>query len=161
MQFESDSLSIFSDLTAEELRLIRPLFTFFFHPAGSHLFEQGDQADYFHILIDGDVAIQYKPDDGPELTVTHIRPEGVIGWSAAIGSPSYTSSAVCVCSCCTMRVRRASLRHLVQANPSIGAVFLRRLAALIEERLQSNHPQLMALLEYGLSMELDQSAIAV
>jgi CRP-like cAMP-binding protein len=161
MESERESPSIFRGFNEQQLQHLRPLFTLFFHPVGSHIFEQGQQADCFYILMEGDVAIRYKPDDGPELTVTHIRPEGVIGWSAAIGSPSYTSSAVCTRDSSILRVRRASLRQLVHADPSIGAELLARLAELIEERLHSNHPQLIALLEYGLSLELDQPAIAV
>jgi CRP/FNR family cyclic AMP-dependent transcriptional regulator len=159
MDSEIENLSIFYGFNANQLRLLRPLFTLFFYPAGSRLFEQGEHADYFYILIDGSIAIHYKPEDGPILTVTHIRPEGVAGWSAAIGNPWYTSSAVCTCNSCTLRVSRASLRQFVQSNPTIGSIFLERLAALIEARLESKHPQLMALLEQGLSVELDQKAI--
>jgi hypothetical protein len=39
-------------------------------------------------------------------------------------------------------------------------MFLERLAALIEARLRSNHPQLMTLLEQSLAIRLDRPATA-
>jgi CRP/FNR family cyclic AMP-dependent transcriptional regulator len=155
-----DQLSVFQGFSPEQFALLRPLFTFFFIPAGTVLFEQGDPTEFFYILIGGEIAIRYKPDDGPALVIARLRSEGVIGWSAAIGSPYYTSSAVCSMDSTVLRVRSANLRKFYETNPDIGAIFLERLAALIEVRLRSNHPQLMALLEERLSVKLDQSVPA-
>ena len=155
-----EGLAVLRGLSPDQLKLLRPLFTLFYHPEGTLLFQQGEPADYFFILIQGEVAIRFKPEDGPELMVSHIRSEGVIGWSAAIGSPQYTSSAICTTDCKTMRVRRLALRHLYQLNPQLGSTFLQRLAELIEARLHSNHPQLIALLEQGMSLKLDQPVAA-
>jgi len=151
-----DQLSIFQGFSQEQLELLRPLFMFFFMPADTILFEQGDSAECFYILIEGEVAIRYKPEDGPALIIAHVRSEGVIGWSAAIGSPHYTSSAICTSECKILRVRSTSLRQLYETQPVIGSMFLERLAALIEARLRSNHPQLMTLLEQGLTVNLDR-----
>jgi CRP-like cAMP-binding protein len=158
---QMDQLSVFQGFSPEQFALLRPLFTFFYIPAGTVLFEQGDPTEFFYILINGEIAIRYKPDDGPALVIAHLRSEGVIGWSAAIGSPQYTSSAVSTQDSTVLRVRSSNLRRFYELNPHIGAIFLERLAALIEARLRSNHPQLMALLEEGLSVKLGQSIPAV
>ncbi len=153
-------LSIFQGFSPEQVAQLRPLFTYFFMPAGWVLFEQGEQTEFFYILISGEIAIRYKPDDGPALVIARIRSEGVIGWSAAIGNPRYTSSAVCTMDTIALRVRSSNLRKFYELNPEIGAIFLERLAALIEARLRSNHPQLMALLEENLSAKLGQAVLA-
>jgi len=155
-----EQLTIFQGFSLEQLELLRPLFIFFFVPPETTLFEQGDPAECFYILIEGEVAIRYKPDDGPALIIARVRSEGVIGWSAAIGSPHYTSSAICTSKCKILRVRSTALRQLHEAQPVIGSMFLEKLAALIEARLRSNHPQLMTLLEQGLTVKLDRSVPA-
>jgi CRP/FNR family cyclic AMP-dependent transcriptional regulator len=149
-------LSVFQGFGPEQLALLRPIFTLFFMPSGTLLFEQGDHTDYFYILVNGEIAIRYKPDDGPPLVIAHLRSEGVIGWSAAIGSPHYTSSAVCMTDCTILRLRSQTLRRFYARNPDIGAVFLERLSSLIEVRLRSKHPQLMSLLEENLSARIEQ-----
>ena len=57
-------------------------------------------------------------------------------------------------------MRSQAFRSLYQLDGELGSLFLERLAALIEERLHSNHPQLIASWK-GLTVELDQPAIAV
>lgn len=149
-------LSVFQGFSPLQLEALRPLFTIFYVPVGTVLFEQGDPADCLYILADGEAAIRYKPDDGPALVIARVRAEGVIGWSAAIGNPHYTSSVVCTTDCEVLRLRSMALRQIFESDPQTGTMFLERLAALIEARLRSNHPQLMALLEQGLSIKLDQ-----
>jgi CRP-like cAMP-binding protein len=49
-----------------------------------------------YVLMDGQVAIRFKPHDGDWLTVTDVQAGGVFGWSAALGRRRYTSSAICL-----------------------------------------------------------------
>jgi CRP-like cAMP-binding protein len=155
-----EQLSVFKGFSPEQLAALRPLFTFFYMPEGTVLFQQGEQAECFFILVDGEVAVRYKPEDGPMLVIARVRSEGVVGWSATIGSPQYTSSAVCLTECKVLRVRSANMRTLNEIDPQTGSMFLERLAALIEARLRSNHPQLMTLLEQSLAIRLDRPATA-
>jgi CRP/FNR family transcriptional regulator, cyclic AMP receptor protein len=155
-----DQLSVFQGFDPDQLVLLRQLFMFFFMPKGTLIFEQGDAAEYFYILVDGEVDIRYKPDDGPPLVITHVRPEGVVGWSAAIGNPEYTSSAICSLDSKILRVRGLNLRKFYEMEPQTGAMFLEKLATLIEARLRSTHPQLMDLLEHSFALKLDQPAAA-
>ncbi|MCC7129836.1 MAG: hypothetical protein B6D39_01700 [Anaerolineae bacterium UTCFX2] len=156
----TERLSLFQGFSAGQLEMLRPLFTLYCEPTGAVLFEQGDPVDYLYVVADGEVAIHYKPDDGPSLVIARVRAEGVIGWSAAIGNPNYTSSAVCASDCKVLRLHSAALRQLYEQDPETGTMLLERLAALIEARLRSNHPQLMALLEQRLTLKLDQSVEA-
>jgi CRP-like cAMP-binding protein len=155
-----DQLSVFQGFEPDQLELLKQLFVFFFVPKDTTLFEQGEAAKYFYIVVDGEVDIRYKPEDGPPLIITHVRPEGVVGWSAAIGSPEYTSSAICAIDSEILRVRSMNLRHFYEMEPQTGAMFLEKLATLIEARLRSTHPQLMDLLEHSYALKLDQPAPA-
>jgi len=149
-----DHVLAFQGFSQEQISWIRPLFLLLYAPAGTVIFKQGEAAENLYVLINGEVAIRYKPDDGPEDVIAHVRPEGVVGWSAALGNPHYTSSAVCTSDCQMLRVRNSDLRQLCENYPETGLLFLDRLAAMIAERLRTTHPQLMALLEQGLSVQL-------
>ena len=87
-----DHVLAFQGFTQEQIARIRPLFLLFYAPAGTMIFEQGEPAENLYVVIEGEVAIRYKPDDGPEGEIAHVRPEGVVGWSAALGK--ITSMAV-------------------------------------------------------------------
>ena len=97
---------------------------------------------------------------GRQDVIAHVRPEGVVGWSAALGNPHYTSSAVCTSDCQMLRVRNSDVRQLCENYPETGVLFLDRLSAMIAERLRTTHPQLMELLEQGLSVHIAKPVTA-
>jgi len=149
-----DELSLFHDLDPGQEALLRHVFLVSHEPAGSVIFEQGDQAEYLYMVVEGEVNIRFKPEDGPSIGVARVHREGVLGWSAALGSPTYTSSAVCATDCQVLRVRGQDLRELCEQDPETGSLILERLAAVIAERLRNTHQHVMALLELGLRIDL-------
>jgi CRP-like cAMP-binding protein len=150
-----DQFFLFKDLSDEQLELIQPLFTICEGPSGSQLFEQGDLADFLYLVVDGQVSIRYKPDDGPEILVTHVGNGGVVGWSALLGNRVYTSGAICTSQCQLVRVRGAELRDLCEHHSETGVVILERLAAVIAERLRNTHDEIFKLLKQGVGSSVD------
>jgi CRP-like cAMP-binding protein len=150
-------LSLFQGLTASQNLLVKPIFQSVYEPAGNILFNQGDLADYLYLVLDGEVIIRYKPEDGPAIIVSRVRAEGIVGWSSALGSPSYTSSAVCTTDCQMLRVRGEDLRALCENYPETGALILERLAVVIAERLRNTYDHVITLLEQGLRLNEDKA----
>ena len=149
-----NSLPLFADLTDDQRRLLEPIFQPMHAPAGSQLFDQGDPAETLYICAEGEVLIHFKPDDGPTMLIARIRRDGVAGWSAALGSPTYTSSAVCAEDTWLLKLRSWDLSKLCEKEPETGALILERLAAVVAERLRSTHHHVMALLEQGVRIHL-------
>lgn len=148
-----ENLGLFEGFSAEEKACLRPLFLFSFTPAGTTLFEQGDHAENLYIVVEGEIIIRYKPDDGPDLVLTRVHKEGVVGWSAAIGSPAYTSSALCATHSQLLRARSEDLRRFAEDYPETAFLLLDRLARVIADRLRYTHPQIMMMLEHGLHLD--------
>jgi CRP/FNR family transcriptional regulator, cyclic AMP receptor protein len=148
-----DRVRFFQELSPEQLALIQPLFVPCNLYAGTIIFEQGEITDYLYLVTDGEVVVRFKPDDGPALTVAHVRPLGMVGWSAALGSSTYTSSAVCFSECHLLRVRSADLRELCDKHPDTGAIVLEHLATLIAQRLRNTHTHVLELLRQGMQLQ--------
>lgn len=143
-------LSLFTGFTNSQLALLKPLFLPYECFAGTVLFDQGDRADYLYVLINGEVATHFKPDDSPPIPIARIRPTGVVGISAAIGRRCYTSTAVCVTDVFMLRLRARDLQSLAEHHPEIAAKFIQHIAASISERLPGAQDQVYAILENGL-----------
>lgn len=139
-------ISLFKDLDTDELDLLEPLFEFYTCPAGTIIFEQGGQTRYLYVLLNGIVEIRYKPYDGPAITVTRVLEGGAFGWSAAIGSVTYTSSAQCIEECEALRIHGNDLRMLCTQHPETGKIILDRLAQLVSARWRDARAQVRALL---------------
>jgi CRP/FNR family transcriptional regulator, cyclic AMP receptor protein len=145
-----EQLSLFQGLTPQQRSLITPLFVPCDHNPDVLLFAQGDPAEYLYVVVSGEVVVNFKPDDGPPITVARVRDGGVVGWSAALGSRTYTSAGMCSEFTQLLRVSGADLRTLCQHHPDTGLIILNRLAAITVQRLNNTHEQVLALLEIGL-----------
>jgi CRP/FNR family transcriptional regulator, cyclic AMP receptor protein len=143
-------LPIFQGMTAAQHDLLRPLFVPCDFYDQTVIFEQGEAAEFLYIVVDGEVVVSFKPDDGPAITVARIPQGGVVGWSAALGSRKYTSEAYCAGYTQLLKIRGVELRKLCEQDPDTGVILLDRLAAVIAQRLTNSHDQVLALLELGL-----------
>jgi CRP-like cAMP-binding protein len=146
-------IPIFKDLTSDQLSLLEAIFVVEECAEGNMIFEQDSTADYLYILAAGEVAIEFNPDDGAPITVARIQEGGVFGWSAAFGSGTYTSGAVCLAESRFLKVLGDDLKTLRQNHPETGILVLERLAAVVAERLKCSetHSQVLAMLEHGLT----------
>lgn len=146
-----DHIPLFQDLAPIHRHALQEIFIPCEFPAGTRLFDQGEPAKSLYLVVEGVVTILYKPDDGPVITITHIRTGGVVGWSAALGNPAYTSAAVCDCNVLLLRVAGHDLRRLCDSSPNTGEIVLDRLATVIADRLMHSREQIMTMIREGLS----------
>lgn len=141
---------LFQDVDHEYLALLRPLFDRVSFRKGTVVIEQGAPADFIYLIERGAVQISYKPYDGEHITITHLESGSLFGWSAVMGSPSYTSSAVAIEDLDAMRVLGSDLRKLCAENPRAGRVILDRLASSVSARWKDAHEQVKSILEQGM-----------
>ncbi len=141
--------SIFAGLDGEQISHLLPYMVECSFSRDQVIFQQDQAADYFYILLSGEVVIRYKPYDGPPITVVRIEPGGVFGWSAALGRTIYTSGAIAVQDSRAYRIRGSNLQVICLEHPETGKILLDRLAGVIGERLNSTHTQILGILSQG------------
>ncbi len=149
---EIASIPLFKDLSVKDIDTMAPIFDAVCLNQDQVIFEQGMIADYLYILLDGEVVVNFKPYDGPQLMVARIPPGGVFGWSSILGRQIYTSNARATIPSSAIRVRGDELRYLCERNPKTGLAILEKLAGVIAERLNSTYDQIFTMLTQ--SMEL-------
>lgn len=155
LMFRQDytQLSIFSGLDGDQISQLSPYMVECKFQKDDVIFQQGKPADHIYILISGEVVINYKPYDGPPLTVARIEPGGVFGWSSALGRDIYTSGAVAAQDCTACRIRGNNLQVLCEQHPDTGMILLDRLASVIAERLHNTHTQVLGILSQGIDVD--------
>ena len=146
-----DRFALCEGISRDQVEILSPIMVSVEYHAGQTIFGQGDRADYLYFIIDGIVSIQFKPEDGPVLKVANLEEGGVFGWSSALGSACYTSSAVCLDESLFVRIAGDALKNLCQEHPETGILILNRLAGVIAQRLRGTHEQVVALLHQGLN----------
>ncbi len=140
------AISLFQGFDTDQIALLKSIFEDYYCAAGKAIFEQGDPAKYLYLVISGDIAIRYKPYDGPPLTLTRLHEGDVFGWSAVIGSPKYTSSIVSETAIEAIRIQGNHLWSLAGNHPETGEVIINRLALMVSPRWKNAHNQIQSLL---------------
>lgn len=143
-------LPLFNGLLKEQIDQIKTIFRTCKFPQGQTIFEQGQNANYFYILLAGQVEIRYKPYDVPSLMVTHIHSGDVFGWSSILGHTKYTSSAVSLCECEVIYISHDDMRCLIKSSPEMGDILIDRMASGIAQHLKSTHSKVLTLIKKGL-----------
>lgn len=141
-------IPLFRDLDLEQQKLIEPLFEPYLCPPETVIFEQGDDATYLYLILRGKVMIQYKPYDGPSITITHLSEGDGFGWSAVTGSKHYTSGIVAGEEYVeAVRIRGRDLRQFCIVHPVTGAILLDKLAKIVSPRWKNAHIEVKSILE--------------
>lgn len=140
---------LFRDLSSADLKIIAPLFHARKYPEGAIIIEQGERAEWLYLLTQGEAVIRYKPYDGEVITLNRVRAGGVFGWSAALGSPLYSSSVVCSAPCEVLAVRGEDLRRLQDCHPQTGHLVLDRLARAVSSRWMDAQQQVKSMIHKG------------
>lgn len=143
--------ALIEDFSEDQLEVLKPVIEDVRFDTDQVVFKQGDSADYLYFVLDGKVSIRFKPEDGPELTVSEVDQGDVFGWSSALGSHRYTSSAICSECGLFIRLEGEDLKNLCREHPETGILILNRLAGVIAKRLRGTHEQVLALLHRGLN----------
>ena len=143
--------ALIEGFSEEQVEILKPIIESVNYDTDQVVFRQGDEAVYLFFVLDGKVAIRFKPDDGPVLNVAEVDRGGVFGWSSALGSGSYTSTAVCSEGGLFIRLDGGDLKTLCQEHPETGILILNRLAGVIAQRLRGTHEQVVDLLHRGLN----------
>jgi CRP/FNR family cyclic AMP-dependent transcriptional regulator len=106
--------------------------------AGDTLFDSGEPADYFYVLIKGQISLTLG-EKGPVVYVAR-QPGEVIGWSSLVGREVYSASAVCTVSTKLLKFSRDRFLELLQKNSANEALLYKRLAEMLGNRLLSLYP---------------------
>jgi len=146
-----ESVPLFKDVDENVLHLLEPMFEPYVCPAETVIFEQGDPAHYLYLVLEGTVEINYKPYDGPPLTLTTLTQGNIVGWSAAIGNTAYTSGAICREDCQAIRMSKRDLHNLCAKEPEAGRIILNLLAESVSPRWQDAQDQIQVLLNNSVS----------
>ena len=152
-------ITLFRDLSHDQIAQLDPLFEPFSCPPGTTIFEQGVKPTYLYILLTGKVIIRFKPYDGPSITVKSLKRGDVFGWSAVVGSKFYTSTSMSVTQVEAFRIRDTDLWDLVHRDPETGKLLLDRLASVVASRWKNAHTEVQILFDRGLQEAQRQGGV--
>ncbi len=127
------------------------------HPKGHFIFNEGDPADYFYILIKGRVKLSIGEVGQMVHTVDHAGE--AFGWSSLIDRDVYSASAECTQDTILQKFDRRILQKILEEDLSNGLIFFKRLAGTIGNRLLCSYKMITATSQASMSQTLGSEQI--
>jgi CRP-like cAMP-binding protein len=132
-------LPLFSGLTAEELDAILREARSLRIPKNSNVFEQGEDAHSFFVLLHGHVRASKMTAAGEQVVVRYVAPGESFGVAMAIGLQRYPATATAVDDSIVLAWPSSTWPRLVEQYPSLATSTLRT----VGERLQETHTRVV------------------
>ena len=109
------------------------------------IFQEGDDADSLHFLLEGEIVLKVKLTSRPEsISVSVVSQQyESFGWSGIVPPYHYTASAVCETDCQILTLPGKDFMKLLNDNPEAGFTVMQRITELIASRLRNSRQALL------------------
>jgi len=132
--------TLFAELTDEELQQMLPFCRDEQYKKDTVMFNEGDEATVFYILLEGVVSLQYvicpQPDYCQDARTQLDQPGDFMGWSSLVKPRRMTASALCLTDVRLVALDSKRLNELMEQNSHIGFVILKELAGSLNKQLK-------------------------
>jgi CRP-like cAMP-binding protein len=132
-------LPLFAGCTADDLDAILKEARSIRVPKNAHVFEQGEDAHSFFVLLHGHVRASKVTPSGEQIVVRYVAPGETLGVAMAIGLKHYPATATAVDDSIVLAWPTAAWPRLVEQYPALSANTLRA----VGERLQETHTRVI------------------
>lgn len=106
---------------------------------------EGDEAKNIYVLIDGGVAIQVHLKKYHYVIISTIEEKGeLFGWSALVEPKRYSATVKCLSETKVYAIGGEELDKLFESDPVMGLTFMKKIASLIDKRLNTTRSRLVS-----------------
>ena len=137
-----ETIEIFAHLTAPQLQRLEAISLYRHYEQGEIIFYQGDQSEYFHFLLEGDVSV-YKSNEAGILEVHRFRGPSMFAESATLQAIPFPASAEALSSCTILKLPRDPFLKLLHDDAGLSIALIASLTKKINS-LQRANDQLRA-----------------
>jgi CRP-like cAMP-binding protein len=111
--------------------------------AGRVLFQQGDRARQFYLVLEGHVSLGIPALEGPALELQDLGPGEIAGWSWLLPPHIWYFQARARTGVEYLEFDGAAVLERCEAEPRFGYELIKRFSALMSERLQFARDKMM------------------
>ena len=110
---------------------------------GDVLFQQGERADKFYLLRNGQISVQVPALMGPTLEIQTLGEDQMLGWSWLIPPYRWNFQARAAEDSSLLEFDGSAIVARCEEDPKFGYELLKRFAALMSERLDAARQKMM------------------
>lgn len=132
-------LAIFEGLSDAQVESVLTLAEEKHFKKGEFVFQEGQSASHFYVLVSGKVRIQVLLSSRPEnlgISILSI-PGTLVGWSGLIKGTAYTAAALCEENTELMAIDGAKFMAMLEADTDMGFIIMRKISETIGRRMRT------------------------
>lgn len=135
-------VELFKDLPPEILEEVNAIGEEVVRAKGEFLFRAGEPAQFLYVLKEGRARVTIGEKGQIHFLACDVG--DIFGWPSLVDRPSYTASVECLEDCKFLRIQKDKLGGILQSDLAAQAVFFKRLAATIGQRLISAYETVLS-----------------
>jgi CRP-like cAMP-binding protein len=113
--------------------------------AGEEIYRKGDKAEYFYIVLSGEVALRLSGKDGVSILIDEVSEGAMFGTCVSLTRDSYVCSAQCTENSELLEIRAAALRDLLDDDPRVGYTIQSQISQIYFKRYMETMKKLQAI----------------
>lgn len=125
----------FEDLTDEQVKAIAEISNSVCYMKDHTLFQEGDEAQWLYLLIDGDVGVYYSHPETGEAWVDAVSSDEVLGCSGLVPPHHYTATEKCLSDIEVLEINMEDLRDLIEEDPQLGLKLQEHIIKTLNNRI--------------------------
>lgn len=110
---------------------------------GHVLFHQGETADNFYVVLNGNISIEMPAIMGPSVVIQSLGQDQVLGWSWLISPYKWSFQAKAIEDTELLRFDGKAILAQCELDPKFGYELLKKFAELMSVRLDSARQKMM------------------
>jgi CRP/FNR family transcriptional regulator, cyclic AMP receptor protein len=110
---------------------------------GQVVARQGEHADRFLLVLEGELVVEVPALSGPKLEITRLGPGQIFGWSWLIEPYKWHFNARAVGSIRVLDFDGPAILRHCEEDPRFGYLLFKRFSALMAKRLESAQRKMM------------------
>lgn len=139
------NITIFSELTNDELNFMADQMHLLKTVRGKAIFEENDPADFVCFVVDGTLKVMKATDDS-QKTIAELTAGQSIGEMAVVGNFPRTATVKTVSDATLLTLKRDRLDQICTDNPQIGVKIFKAIAQLLSHNLRRTSENLFELM---------------
>ena len=134
----------FSDLIPAYLQILAELATQVHFDAGQHIFEDGDEAQYFYVVLHGRIGLETIGTKRDYVPVQAVDAGEVMGWSWLVPPHRWIYRGRALEATKAIAIDGTKLRILCEGNQDLGYKLMTRFVQVMAQRLEASRWRLAA-----------------
>ena len=140
---ELKKINLVHELDDHELQKLSALCSLRIFSEKATIFEQGQEADTFYMLLKGKVLLEVELTENIMISLGSVKPGYCFGWSSIFDGSKYTSSAICSEPSEVIAIPAGSMLESMEQDPVLGYKIMKGALDILRSRLTRRTDQFL------------------